>query len=79
MDVTPYVLYGVVNYRVLIVGLQTVIRLQGIAENRGTRFDALFNDRLKFLLGAGGYVTGDNLPAARPCRKRSPCLPARVP
>src|ERR1017187_4467328 len=64
VDIAPYVFYGVVDNSVLVIGFQTVIGLQCIAENCGTGFDALPDDWLKFLLGAGGYVTGDNLAAA---------------
>ena len=63
VDVSIYVLNGVVDYGVLVFVLQTVVGLQGIAENRGTGFDALPNDWLEFLLGTGRYVTGDNLTA----------------
>src|ERR1017187_555624 len=63
VNIAPYVLDGVIDNRVLVIVLQAVIRLQSIAENRGTRFDALPDDWLKFFFGAGGYMTGDNLTA----------------
>jgi hypothetical protein len=62
VDVSVHVLYGVVDYGVLVIGFQTFVGLQGIAENRGTSFDALADNWLEFLLGTRGNMARNNLP-----------------
>jgi|HubBroStandDraft_1064217.scaffolds.fasta_scaffold22605_3 hypothetical protein len=63
VDVAVHVLNSVVDNGVLVVVLQPVVRLQGIAENSGPGFNAVLNDWLELFLGTGSDMSGDNITA----------------
>jgi hypothetical protein len=63
VNVAVNVLDGVVDDLVLIVGIQTVIGEQFIAEDGRASFDALADCALKFFLTASLNVVNNNLPA----------------
>jgi hypothetical protein len=64
VDVFVHILDGVVDNRVLVVRLQTIVGKQFVGKDRGTSLDVLANVFLEFLLSAALDHEGSNFPAA---------------
>ncbi len=64
VNVAIYECYRLADNGVPIVGLQTIIGFQLVAEESRARFDSFARERLRSLLGTGVNMPGDNFTAA---------------